>query len=418
MSVIRHRLLLSALSAAAICAITLPAHAAGFYLQEQSVSGMGAAYAGTAALARDPSVLYYNPAGMTQLQGGQIHVGANYLHAKADFRDLGSTFAGAPVGGPDSDDPIDDALIPNFYYTQQFNDIVWAGIGVSVPFGLSSEFDRDWYGRFDSTRTHLETFDIQPSVAFRIFDWLSIGGGGDLQIVNAKLERAAFAGGSGRSTLEGDSMNVGWNIGAVITPMPGTQIGLHHRSGINHTLDGRVRTTGLANAALIDSGGSAALDLPGITSLGISHDVNDRWTLLGQVTHFEWSSFTSITAVLDNKVVVSEVPQNYSDTTNFSIGAEYKWNPDLTFRVGYQYDETPTNDEFRTTLTPDGDRQWFTGGLSYDIGEKFTLDLSAAYITLDDATIDVSRNGAAARVFMEREDSWIGIGGVGLTYKF
>lgn len=417
MNRVRNTLLLSVLSFAAMGAGA--AHAAGFYLQEQSVSGMGAAYAGTAALARDPSILYYNPAGMTQLPGGQIHVGANYLHAKADFRDLGSMFGGGAVGGPDSDDPIDDTIIPNLHYTQQFNDVMWFGIGVSVPFGLSSAFDRNWYGRYDSTETHLETFDIQPSVAFRINDWLSIGGGLDIQIVNAKLERAAFAGGlAGKSILEGDNISGGWNAGAVITPMPGTKIGLHHRAAVNHTLDGRIVATGVGAASLIDRGGTASLDLPPISSLGIAQDVGDRWTLLGQVTHFGWSSFTSIVAVLDSGTIASEVVQDYKDTMNFSLGAEYKWNPDVTVRFGYQYDESPTRDEFRTTLTPDADRQWFTGGVSYDISDRFTLDLSAAYIALDDTTIDVRRNGNAARVFIEREDSWIGIGGVGLTYRF
>lgn len=419
MNALRQRLLISALSALALAGIAGTAHAAGFYLQEQSVAGMGAAYAGTAARAYDPSVIYYNPAGMTQLPGGQIHVGGNYLHAEADFKDRGSTFGGAPVGGRDSDDPIGDTIIPNLYYSQQFNNVMWFGVGVSVPFGLSSEFERDWYGRYDSTQTDLQTFNVQPSVAFRINDWLSIGGGADVQIVSAKLERAAFASGAaGKSILEGDDVTMGWNLGAIVTPMPGTRIGLHYRDGISHNLDGRIIVKDVGIASRVDAGGTARLDLPAITSLGFAHDINDRWTILGQATHFEWSSFTSIAAVLDNGILASDVPQNYSNTMNYSIGAEYKWNPNITVRAGYQYDETPTNDEFRTTLTPDGDRQWFTAGLTYDLNERFTLDFSAAYISLDDATVNLLRNGNAARVHVEREDSWIGIGGFGLTYKF
>lgn len=416
---VRHRILLSALSAAALCAITLPAHAAGFYLQEQSVSGMGAAYAGTAALGRDPSVLYYNPAGMTQLQGGQIHVGGNYLHARADFKDRGSTLGGGAVGGPDSDDPIAGTIIPNLFYTQQFNDVMWFGVGVSVPFGLSSEFDSTWYGRYDSMESHLETFDIQPSVAFKINNWLSVGGGVDVQVVNAELTSAAFASGAaGRSQLEGDDVSIGWNAGLVLTPAPGTKIGLHYRDSISHKLDGRIKVTEVGAASRVDAAGTAMLDLPSIASIGVAHDVGERWTLLGQVTFFEWSSFQTITAVLDTGTVASSITQDFSDTINYSVGAEYKWNDDITLRAGYQYDETPTNDTYRTTRTPDGDRNWFTGGMTYDIDDRFTLDLSAAYITLDDATIDVRRNGNAARVFVEREDSWIGIGAVGLTYKF
>ncbi|MBU0859578.1 MAG: OmpP1/FadL family transporter, partial [Alphaproteobacteria bacterium] len=400
-------------------AMIVPAHAAGFYLQEQSVSAMGAAYAGAAAVGRDPSTIYYNPAGMTQLPGGQIHIGGNYLHPRANFDNNGSTLGGGAIAGTDSDDPIDATIIPNLYYSQQLNEMTWLGIGVSVPFGLSSEFDSTWIGRYDSIKSDLQTINIQPSVAFKVNDWLSIGGGMDVQLVNAELTSAVTNGVTeGRSKLEGDDYTIGWNIGVTLKPTSTTTIGLHHRSGINHTLDGRIVVTGVG-ANNTDQPGTANLDLPSISSIGIAQDVTERLTLLGQVTHFEWSSFQSITAILDvNGAIASAVPQAYSDTTNFSIGAEYDWNPNLTVRVGYQYDETPTNDTFRTTRTPDGDRNWFTGGATYDLNEKFTLDFSGAYIVLDDENVNVLRNNGVARVNVDRNDSWIGIAAVGLTYKF
>lgn len=406
------------------------ARAAGFYLQEQSVSAMGAAYAGSAALGRDPSALYYNPAAITQLQGGQIHVGGNYLYPRANFDNRGSTlvrpvapgpvFGVTPVGGVDSDHPIDGTLIPNLYYTQQINDMTWVGIGLSVPFGLSSEFSPNWYGRYDSIKTDLTTYNLQPTVAFKVNDWLSVGGGVDIQYVDAELTAAVYNGATeGLSKLEGDDYSIGWNIGVTLKPTPATTIGLHHRSGFNHELDGRVIVTGVG-AANLNQPGTANLDLPSISSLGIAHDVTDRLTLLGQVSFFEWSSFQTIRATLDNGVIAQDVPQKYDDTFNFSIGAEYDWSPDLTLRVGYQYDETPTNDVHRTTRTPDGDRNWFTGGVTYKLNDRFTLDFSAAYIHLDDARINVTRNSAPlnAVVSVDRNDSWIGIAAAGLTYKF
>lgn len=414
------------------------AHAAGFFLQEQSVSAMGAAYAGSAAIARDPSAMFYNPAALTQLPGGQIHVGGNYLYPKANFDDRGSTLVRpvapgpvlgvTPVGGSDSDDPIDGTLIPNLYYSQQINDIVWLGLGVSVPFGLSSEFSPDWYGRFDSIKTDLQTINIQPTAAFKVNDWLSIGGGIDIQLADAELTSAVYNGVTeGRSKLEGDDYTIGWNLGVTLKPWETTTIGLHHRSSISHRLEGRVVVTGVpgvpgvAPNGNIDQPGTAYLDLPSITTLGIAHDLNDRLTLLAQTSYFEWSSFQSIAAVLDvNGAVMQDVVQKYDDTMNFSVGLEYDWSDALTFRVGYQYDESPANDSFRTTRTPDADRNWFTGGVSYHMNDRFTLDFSAAYIHLDDANINLTRNEPplTAQVVTQRNDSWIGIAAAGITYRF
>jgi long-chain fatty acid transport protein len=407
------------------------AQAAGFFLQEQSVSAMGAAYAGSAAIARDPSAIFYNPAALTQLRGGQIHVGGNYLYPKANFDDRGSTlvrpvapgpvFGVTPVGGVDSDDPIDGTLIPNLYYSQQINDVVWLGLGLSVPFGLSSEFDPGWYGRFDSIKTDLQTINIQPTVAFKVNDWLSVGGGIDIQLADAELTSAVYNGTTeGLSKLEGDDHSFGWNIGVTLKPWETTTIGLHHRSSISHELDGRIVVTGVG-AQNVDQAGTARLDLPSITTLGLAHDVTDRLTLLAQTSYFEWSSFQSIAAVLNvNGAVTQDVVQKYKDTMNFSIGAEYDWSDALTFRVGYQYDESPANDTYRTTRTPDADRNWFTGGVTYRMNDRFTLDFSAAYIHLDDANINLTRNTAplTAVVSTERNDSWIGIAAAGVTYKF
>lgn len=416
---VRSALALAAISLFAVYSLSAaPARAAGFYLQEQSVSAMGAAYAGSAAVGRDPSAIYYNPAALTQVMGRQIHLGANYLHPRANFDDRGSTLNGAPIAGVDSDDPISGSIIPNFYYSHQINDVVWVGLGLSVPFGLGSEFNPNWYGRYDGIKSELKTFDLQPTVAWRVNDWLSVGGGVNVQYAEAELVSAVTNGVTeGRSKLEGDDISIGWNIGMTLQPWEGTRLGLHHRSGINHRLDGRIVVTGVAGLNT-DVGGSAALDLPSISSFGIAQDVTDRLTLLGQVTHFEWSAFQTITAVTNAGTVASSVPQKYKDTTNFSIGAEYDWSDRMTFRVGYQHDETPTSNRFRTTATPDGDRNWYTGGVTYHLNDRFTLDFSAAYITLDDSRIDVSRNNGLARVNVERNNSWIGIGAAALTYKF
>ena len=160
--------------------------------------------------------------------------------------------------------------------------------------------------------------------------------------------------------------------------------------------------------------------LPDIWTLGVAQDVNDKWRIMGQVTRFGWSNFQEIAPVRDDGVAVDPVVQNYQNTWAFAIGAEYEYSPEWTFRAGYQFDETPTTDEFRTTRTPDGDRNWFTAGTTYTWNENFTVDFAAAYIDVGEEEISVVRNGGGVTGSNVNADTdgQVGILSLGLNYKF
>lgn len=429
---IRH-LATVAISALALTTACQSAQAAGFYIQEQSVKGLGTAFAGSTTSIDDASTIYFNPAGMTKLDGAQINAGVHVLIPNADLTDTGSTFdpdgiGAAPavaVGGNDGGNPYDPTPVPNLYAAMPFDisgQEVWAGIGVSAPFGLGSDYGDDWFGRFDSTETELMTINVQPSVAFKPVEWMSLGGGVDIQYADAELSSRLFAGSVGESKLKGDDISFGYNLGAQFYPTEKTEIGLHYRSAISHELDGRISVTG-SGAADFDISGTADLDLPDIATFGVAHDVNNRLRIMGQATWFGWENFDEIRAKNDAGGTVSVVTQDYDDTWAFAIGAEYDLNEDWTVRAGYQFDETPTNDQFRTSRTPDGDRNWFSGGATYKFSDKVDLDFAATYIDVDEGTINVSRNdlgfGAGPRAQVNANtDGYVGIVAVGLNYKF
>jgi long-chain fatty acid transport protein len=395
------------------------ADAAGFYIQEQSVSGLGTAFAGSTTSIRDASTIYFNPAGMTRLDGPQANLGVHLLVPNGDLDDTGSTLGGAPVTPADSDNPYDPSPVPNAYIAYPWmNGQLWTGIGVSAPFGLANDYGDDFFGRYDSTETSLTTINVSPVVAFQPTSWLSLGGGLDIQYADAELKSALFAGAEGESKLEGDDVSLGFNLGALITPIEGTDIGFSYRNGVNHELDGNISVTG-SGAADFDVSGTADLDLPDIYTLGLAQDLNDKWRVMGQVTYFNWSEFEDITAVSDAGTTISSVIQDYDNTFAFAVGAEYKWTPDWTVRAGYQFDETPTTDEFRTTRTPDGDRHWFTLGATYDINEKLSLDMAGAYIDVGEEEINVNRNIPAVPAVVSADtDGYVGIFSLGLNYKF
>lgn len=403
-------------SALCFTGISSSAHSAGFYLQEQSVSGLGMAFAGSAAKAHDASVIYFNPAGMTQLSGTNANLGLHLLVPKSDLDDTGSTFGGNPVGGADSDNPVDPTLIPNAYISHQITDNVWLGLGISVPFGLGGEYDENWFGRFDSIKSDLKTTNIQPSFAYKYNDWLSFGGGMDIQYVDIELTSAVNDGTQGMNKLEGEEITVGYNFGVIVEPQPGTKIGLSYRSAVNHEVNGRLSVTGTATSDT-NINASAQLSTPDIISLGASHQLDEQWTLLGQVNYFGWNNFQSINSRNVLGGLISETTQDYSNTFAFSLGAEYILNDKWTLRGGYQFDETPTTDQFRTTRTPDGDRHWITAGATYQWDSNWSIDFAGAYIDVADETINLSRNSGAAAVNANSSGK-VGIFALGVNYAF
>jgi long-chain fatty acid transport protein len=394
------------------------AKAAGFYIQEQSVKGLGTAFAGSATALDDASTIFFNPAGMTALDSAQINGGVHLLMPSADLDNTGSTFLGAPVSGGDNGNPYGLSPVPNLFAASPLWDgRLWAGIGVTAPFGLGSDYGEDWFGRFDSTETKLTTINVQPSLAYQPAPWFSIGGGFDIQYADAVLKSAVSNGVSnGTSALKGDDISYGYNVGFQIKPYTDTVIGAHYRSAISHTLDGRISVEGLS-AGNFNVGGTADLDLPDIATVGIAHRLSPKWRVMAQTSWFGWNSFQTIAPVRDDGVAVAETVQNYQTTLAFAVGAEYEASEKWTLRAGYQFDQTPTTDEFRTSRTPDGDRNWFSAGGTYAFSPAIDLDFAATYIDVADGTIDVNRNSNLARVRANTGGS-VGIIALGVNYKF
>ncbi|MEN2990017.1 outer membrane protein transport protein [Tistrella sp. BH-R2-4] len=409
---------LTAATATAIVMILAagPVSAAGFFIQEQSVQGVGRAFAGDVALGEDASTIFTNPAGMTRLKGRQAQLGGHYLILRATLTDtgssattLGSGGASVPLGGGDGGNPFDDTPVPNLYAAAPVDDEgrLWLGVGISAPFGLVADYQDDWFGRYDSTKTDLKTIDIAPSIAFKAAHWLSVGAGFDIQYADATLENAVpnglapggpSAATDGHARVQGDDWSVGYNLGAQFTLTPALRLGVHYRSAISHDLKGTASLTGLTGplaVANFNTDGSAALDLPAIASAGVAWDATDRLTLLGQVNWYEWSRFHEIRVKFSNGLPDSVKQQNYEDSYGVSLGAQYRLNEAWTLRGGAQWDETPTVNGFRTTRTPDGDRLWLSTGASWAISDAVSLDMAYAHIFVDDATIDLDEPAGA-----------------------
>ena len=376
------------------------AAAAGFALIEQSGSGMGNAFAGAAATAEDASTIFYNPAGMSRLQGSQLVGAAHVIVLSAEFSGSATNpaaFGGGPATGGNGGDAGGASLVPNVYFAMPYGDKWHFGIGINAPFGLVTEYDDNWVGRFQGIKSEVTAININPSVSYRVSDTISIGGGINYQRADAELTSAVVLPGpaEGRTKLEADDDGWGWNIGLLFDLGSGTRIGLAYRSAIEYELEGSVTTTFGGSVIGAASGPSKAeITFPGMFSLSAAHQVSDRLQLLGDVTFTQWSEINRVDLVNTTDGTLREVfVFDFDNAWRFSVGANYKCTDRWTAKFGLAYDQTPVkNETTRTVRLPDNDRFWIAFGGQMTVGQSGRLDIGYAHLFIKDADINFTRS--------------------------
>ena len=383
-------------------AYSSPLHAAGFALIEQGVSGLGNAYAGAAAVAEDASTIYFNPAGMTYIEGRQGVVAMHLIRPRASFNNGNSQppppLLPTQLGG-EGGDPGSLAYVPNAYYVMDLKPDIKFGLGISVPFGLSTQYDKDWMGRFQAVKSELKTVNINPSIAFKVNDELSLGFGVSAMWVQAELTNAVNFGpfGEGATRVKGDDWGFGFNLGAIYQVTPSTRLGLAYRSKVEQTLKGEVkfdRPAGLPAAfSPADGRVTADLTLPENVSLSVFSQLNDKWDVMGDVTWTRWSRFSELKIVRSNGQVLTTVPENWENTRRYSLGASYRYSDKLKLRAGVAYDEEAIKNEFRTARIPGNDRTWIALGASWQLNPDSIVDVGYAHLFVKDASISDDQVG-------------------------
>ncbi len=378
-----------ALGIAAALLATGEAQASGFALREQSGSMLGQAFAGQNAYTNDPSVIFYNPAGMSALEGTQASVVTSLISPKNEFDDDGSTTTVGVLGTNEGGDAGVDAVVPAMYGMTSFGDFR-LGIGVNAPFGLKTEYDDDWIGRYAAITSRLKTINVNPVVSYQFTDWLSIGAGAQIQKADARLTNAALFGaaGDGEIELQADDIGFGFTAGALITPMDGTQIGIGFRSSVHHELRGRADVNAPAPVPSSSINASADLDTPETVGLSLYQKITDRLSLVGTIEWTNWSRFDELRVEFDTGQPDSVTEENWEDSYFFALGANYELTQSLLLRGGVAYDQTPIKDEFRTARLPDEDRYWVALGATYSVNEMISLDVGYTHIFIRNASIE------------------------------
>lgn len=407
--------------------ITTNVNAAGFAIAENSASGMGSAFAGASAIAEDASTIFYNPAGLSKLEGQQVVVAAHYVTASSGFTNNGSSLKPALGGGTllgGNDDPGTSVYIPNFYYANKLNDQWSFGLGINAPFGQSTEYTDTWVGRYHATKSEIISLNINPAASFKVNDKLSVGFGVNLQYFEATLDNQldstaiCLAAGGGTAgcasaglttvgdvatdssvSLNADDWSLGWNVGLLYDVSNYTRLGASYRSSIKHTATGTAdftRSTELNNflvaagsTLFTDTGASAGINLPETLSLSLHQTLDSKWTMLADVTWTKWSRFDKLVVNYDNAQPTTTIPENWEDSLRYSLGVNYQADAKWIYRAGLALDETPiATAEDRTARLPGSDRTWLSLGFGYKMSNTSNIDVGYTHIFFDDTPIN------------------------------
>ncbi len=407
---------------AALC-LAREASASGFAIRENGADALGTAFAGNASSATFLSTIFNNPAGMTHFTGDRAQVVGSLIIPTAIFKGSATeTCAGAggfpafcpttpttfPIAGDLGGDSGQTAFVPAAYILHSFSPDFKFGLALTAPFGLETKYTDTWVGRYFGTRSEIETIDFNPNLAYRVNDWLSIGGGASAQYFSADLRQAidfnaltANPPGTipdGQFRVHGNDWGWGYNAGVLLEPLDGTNIGVAYRSRVQHTIEGKAVFNNVfaplsGNPALTSTAAKASITTPDSVDLSVTQRITPNFHLAGDLQWTHWSRFKTLTIQRTNGTEIgTPVPENWRDTVFVAFGGTYNLDDRWTVRSGVAYDETPVKDQFRTVRLPDADRYWLAFGLGYKIREGFSVDLGYAHIFVPHTSINSSVN--------------------------
>lgn len=411
--------------AIAISAASSYSLAGGFAINEQSVSGMGTAFAGRSSSADDATTVFGNPAGMSRLKREQVSGGIALLDAKTDIDDHSGTF-----GGSNDGDMVPFMGVPMGYYVKPIDDKWTFGLGMYVPFGLITDYESGFQGRYYGDRSEVRVITLQPTISYKITDQLSVGFGPTINRIDGELTSAlrnpVAAAGDGKVKVKGDDTALGYNVGVLFEATPSTRLGLTYHSKVEYKLRGDTTVSG-GGPVIGSSAGKydASLDLetPESVDFSVTHDLNADWTLYAGSTWTRWSRLKDIT--VENKGVggllagnlgtITE-EQDWRDVWSYAVGASYKLNPQWTLRAGLAYDQTPTRNEHRSPRIPTDDRKILSLGAAWSPSDDWTVDVAYSYLKEDDAEVNQT-SATKGRYTSTYKNSAHGLGAQ-VTYRF
>lgn len=355
------------------------AHAGGFGSRQQSAYGQGTSFAGMAA-GGSLSSMFWNPANLSDVGEFEVEATGTVILPTTEVSLDPVPALGFP--GSDEGNIAHDAFVPSAYAAYRLTDRVVFGLAVNSPFGLASKYGGDSVLNSSGVAgtSKLFTLNVNPAVSLDVTDWLTVAAGAQVEYLDVRLSAQAL-GTLGTSLLEGDDVAYGFTAGIRLTPVQGTEIGIGYRSFIDHNPDGALTTS---NAGSFDVRYDN-VNLPDILSLGIRHEVTDKFRVMAGAEWWNWSRLGTVN--VEQGPAPLSLPFDYDDGWFVSAGGEFDVTPEFTVRTGVGYEFSPIDSSVRTYRLPDNDRLWISAGASYRVDERISFDIGYSFIDVSETDI-------------------------------
>jgi long-chain fatty acid transport protein len=416
------------------------AWAGGLYLYEVGSADTGLAGAGYASRAQDASTLFTNPAGMTRLEKQEIDAGAQliYLHTKfspnGDTSPIASNVPTGSIPGYTAANGNPSGFIPagGLFYTNKLSNQVAVGFGIFGFFGLASEYEDNWLGRYYATKIQLQGLTLMPSVAYKLNDKISFGAGLnamygtlDTKMAVNNRELGNLTAPDGSMEIKDNAWGYGGKFGVLYEMSKGTRMGLTYLTKTKLDFSVNPSLTNVTRTGLATILSNLTIDMtvraPQQFILSGYHELSDKLAVMGDLGWENWQDFGQIdTGVYDQSggSVTTTVNAHYQNTWHVALGAQYKLSDVMKVSGGAAYDSSMVDGANRTPTLPVGATWRFAGGAQYAMSPTMTFTGGYEYIWTGNMAMDVNRGPLAGRVAGEYTNMCIQVLTLAANWKF
>ena len=385
--------------------------AGGFLIYDRDAAATAMANAYTAQADR-PSAIFFNPAGINQLEGTQVSAAGVIVIPSTTYRD--------PSTGHKTDMEHHTFVLPNFFITHKINDKFAAGFGLFCPFGLTTDWPDNWEGRYISTFAELKTYFLNPVISWQVHPKLSLAAGFNYVYSELKLKKAMdfsiFGQPDGKTNISGDGHGYGFNMGLLYHITEHIDLGISYRSRVNMEYDGDAQFNNIPGflGTMFQNGDvSVDITLPSILALGLAVTPFEKWTFEFDFYWVDWSVYKELSADFENPNTPDEtVPRDWHDTYSFAIGAKYQLSKSIVLRGGYMFDTEAVPEKTLDPVLPDSNSHLVSFGVGYQ-HEGFSFDVGYRAIFFEDRSTHNNIQG-----FNGEYESFYHIIAINLQYVF
>ncbi len=387
--------------------------AGGFQLNEHGAKAMGMGGAFT-AVADDPTAVYWNGAGLTQFWGTNFVLGGTLISPASSFRG---------VLPQTTEYKTNDQIFypPHFFGSYRINKDFAVGLGFTVPFGLGTQWDSDWVGRYLALKTDLMVFTVSPVLAYRLTDGLSISAAFVYSFANVEITRktsqAPFEGDAFVQLKGDDNSAFGYNLGLMYKPVETLSFGVSFHSQIKYDFKGTASSTTSQpqlESRLPNGDITATLTTPFNLAAGVAYDVQPGLKFSADFQYIGWSSYDTLAVDFkDPNFPDLASPRLYDDSYIVRLGSQIAVSKQFDVLAGIYFDKNPVKPEYLNPSLPDANRFGLSLGFNLKVVDNFGISASYLHIFASQVTVTNS-----TEYFNGTYNSSANIAALSLSYGF